>query len=189
MQLELGELELRYASLRIIDRSHQRRLVASVLEHGQLTPVLVVRDTSTGVLLDGYVRVAALAEFARDLVDLADHSSRKLLRQLARIDVLLGQPSVLFHLAEPADIVKMVGAEAATTEQAREALLAFGRARRDQRIVRFEPHVGRLHEVPTNSPGLSGTPRPYEGRLRLGTPPTLSPIENPPPVVGLRWVG
>jgi hypothetical protein len=30
---------------------------------------------------------------------------------------------------------------------------------------------------------------PYEGRLRLGTLPTLSPIEKPPPVVGLRWVG
>jgi ParB family chromosome partitioning protein len=71
MQLELGELDLRYASLRIIDRSRQRRLVASVLEHGQLTPVLVVRDASSWVLLDGYVRVAALTELARDLVDVA----------------------------------------------------------------------------------------------------------------------
>jgi hypothetical protein len=30
---------------------------------------------------------------------------------------------------------------------------------------------------------------PSQGRLGLGTPPTLSPIEKPPPVVGLRWVG
>lgn len=71
MQLELGQLDLRYASLRIVDRSRQRRLVASLLEHGQLTPVLVVRDGSSWVLLDGYVRVAALAELARDLVDVA----------------------------------------------------------------------------------------------------------------------
>jgi ParB family chromosome partitioning protein len=71
MQLELGELDLRYAALRIVDRSRQRRLVASLLEQGQLTPVLVVRDASSWVLLDGYVRVAALAELARDLVDVA----------------------------------------------------------------------------------------------------------------------
>lgn len=71
MQLELGELDQRYAPLRIVDRSRQRHLVASLLEHGQLTPVLVVRDASNWVLLDGYVRVAALAELARDLVDVA----------------------------------------------------------------------------------------------------------------------
>ena len=71
MQLELGELDLRSAALRIVDRSRQRRLVASLLEQGQLTPVLVVRDASSWVLLDGYVRVAALAELARDLVDVA----------------------------------------------------------------------------------------------------------------------
>lgn len=71
MQLELGELDQRYTSLRIIERSRQRQLVASLLEHGQLTPALVVRDGERWVLLDGYVRVAALAELARDLVDVA----------------------------------------------------------------------------------------------------------------------
>lgn len=71
MQLELGELDLRYAALRIVDRSRRRRLVASLLELGQLTPVLVVRDGSRWVLLDGYVRVAALTELARDHVDVA----------------------------------------------------------------------------------------------------------------------
>jgi hypothetical protein len=30
---------------------------------------------------------------------------------------------------------------------------------------------------------------PHEGRLRLGTPPTLVPSEKPPPVVDLRWMG
>jgi hypothetical protein len=63
---------------------------------------------------------------------------------------------------------------------------------------------------PTLPPDASGPPNPMStvsmtsprnrrdtvghrylarGRLRLGTPPTLVPIEKPLPVVGLRWVG
>lgn len=71
MQLELGELDLRYADLRIHDAARERRLIASLLEHGQLTPVLVVRTDETSVLIDGYVRIAALRKLARDLVDAA----------------------------------------------------------------------------------------------------------------------
>lgn len=71
MRLELGELDLRYAELRIRDAARERRLVGSLLEHGQQTPVLVVRDGAAWVLIDGYVRVAALRKLARDLVDAA----------------------------------------------------------------------------------------------------------------------
>lgn len=71
MRLELGELDLRYADLRIRDAARERRLVGSLLEHGQQTPVLVVRDGSAWVLIDGYVRVAALRKLARDLVEAA----------------------------------------------------------------------------------------------------------------------
>lgn len=71
MQLELGELDLRYADLRICEAARQRRLVASLLEHGQQTPVLVVRDGEAWVLIDGYVRVTALRKLARDLVEAA----------------------------------------------------------------------------------------------------------------------
>jgi ParB family transcriptional regulator, chromosome partitioning protein len=71
MRLELGELDLRYAELRIRDAARERRLVGSLLEHGQQTPVLVVRDGPAWVLIDGYVRVAALHELARDMVDAA----------------------------------------------------------------------------------------------------------------------
>jgi ParB family chromosome partitioning protein len=71
MRLELGELDLRYAELRIREATRERRLVGSLLEHGQQTPVLVVRDGSAWVLIDGYVRVAALRKLARDLVDAA----------------------------------------------------------------------------------------------------------------------
>jgi ParB/RepB/Spo0J family partition protein len=71
MQLELGELDLRYADLRIRDAARERRLVASVLEHGQLTPVLIVRVAKTHVLIDGYVRIAALRKLGRDVVEAA----------------------------------------------------------------------------------------------------------------------
>lgn len=71
MQLELGQLNLRYADLRVRDVARERRLVASLLEHGQQTPVLVVRDGDALVLIDGYVRVEALRRLARDLVDTA----------------------------------------------------------------------------------------------------------------------
>jgi ParB family transcriptional regulator, chromosome partitioning protein len=71
MRLELGELDLRYAELRIRDAVRERRLIGSLLEHGQQTPVLVVRDGSAWVLIDGYVRVEALRKLARDLVDAA----------------------------------------------------------------------------------------------------------------------
>jgi ParB family chromosome partitioning protein len=71
MKLELGELDLRYAELRIREVSRQRRLVASLAEHGQQTPVLVVRDGDAWVLIDGYARVAALRKLAEDLVEVA----------------------------------------------------------------------------------------------------------------------
>ena len=71
MRLELGELDLRYVDLRIRDAARERRLVASLLERGQQTPVLVVRDGASWVLIDGYVRVEALRKLARDLVEAA----------------------------------------------------------------------------------------------------------------------
>lgn len=71
MQLELSELDLRYGELRIRDAARERRLVASLLEHGQQTPVLVVRVDEANVLIDGYVRIAALEKLARDMVEAA----------------------------------------------------------------------------------------------------------------------
>jgi ParB/RepB/Spo0J family partition protein len=72
MQLELGELDLRYASLRISDRARAQRLVASLCEVGQQTPVLVVRgEGDRFVLIDGYARVDALRRLAHDVVEAA----------------------------------------------------------------------------------------------------------------------
>lgn len=54
MEIELHQLELRYAALRIKEAGHRARLVASLAQHGQQTPVLVVAgDQESFVLVDG----------------------------------------------------------------------------------------------------------------------------------------
>lgn len=65
VDLELGQLDLRYASLRVMDPGRVARLVAALSRDGQRSPVLVVGG---GVLIDGYHRVRALKELGRDLV-------------------------------------------------------------------------------------------------------------------------
>lgn len=70
MQLDLHQLDLRYEGLRILDRGRQGRLTASLSQHGQQVPVVVVAaQEGRYVLVDGYARVAALGELARDAVD------------------------------------------------------------------------------------------------------------------------
>lgn len=70
MQIEIAELDLRHASLRIDDRTRTQRLVASMCEAGQQAPVLVVRGADERwVLIDGYARVQALRLLARDVVE------------------------------------------------------------------------------------------------------------------------
>ena len=67
MEIELDRLELRYEALRIADAGRQARLVASLVRHGQHSPVLVVaEDDGRLVLIDGYARVAALRQLGRD---------------------------------------------------------------------------------------------------------------------------
>lgn len=69
MEIELHELELRYAELRIDDRGRRAELVAKIALHGQQGAVLVIREGERYVLIDGYARVAALRELGRDLVE------------------------------------------------------------------------------------------------------------------------
>jgi ParB/RepB/Spo0J family partition protein len=68
MELELHQLERKYAGLRVADAGRTARLVASLCEHGQQQPVLVVRGAELDryVLIDGYARVSALGELKRD---------------------------------------------------------------------------------------------------------------------------
>ena len=70
MEIELHELDLRYAALRRRDAKRARSLVASLAESGQQVPVVVVRgEAGPFVLVDGYKRVRALERLHRDTVD------------------------------------------------------------------------------------------------------------------------
>lgn len=74
MQIEWHQIELKYERLRIVDARFQARIMASLVTDGQQRPVLVVESRETiseqrYVLIDGYVRVAALRRLGRDTVD------------------------------------------------------------------------------------------------------------------------
>ncbi|MFH1436192.1 MAG: ParB N-terminal domain-containing protein [Pseudomonadota bacterium] len=69
MELEFHQIALRYEKLRVRDRGRQARLTASLVEHGQLSEVLVVKGAGGRyVLIDGYRRVEALARLGHDTV-------------------------------------------------------------------------------------------------------------------------
>lgn len=69
MQIELSQLDRRYESLRMRSAVRERRLLASLAELGQQTPVVIVRDATRPVLVDGYKRVRALVRLGHDTVE------------------------------------------------------------------------------------------------------------------------
>jgi len=84
MDLELGQLELRYEKLRRRNTHKERQVVASLAEKGQLFPVVIVRADDHGkhVLVDGYKRVRALKSLRQDTVQAT-------LWELAELDAVL----------------------------------------------------------------------------------------------------
>ena len=72
MQLEFHQLDQRWAHLRVRHPARQRRLLASLAESGQQTPIVVVAADSQAdryVVIDGYKRIAALEQLGRDTVE------------------------------------------------------------------------------------------------------------------------
>jgi ParB/RepB/Spo0J family partition protein len=72
MQLEFHQLDLRWEHLRVRQPARQRRLLASLAESGQQTPIVVVAAESQAdryVVIDGYKRIAALEQLGRDTVE------------------------------------------------------------------------------------------------------------------------
>jgi ParB-like chromosome segregation protein Spo0J len=73
MQVELNELELRYAGLRVRDAARAARMRASLAADGQQSAVTVIcaaaDATRRFVLIDGYLRVSALRTIGCDVVD------------------------------------------------------------------------------------------------------------------------
>src|ERR1700757_3147637 len=72
MQLEFHQLDRRWEHLRVRHRARQRRLLASLAERGQQTPIVVVAaesHTDRYIVIDGYKRIAALEQLGRDTVE------------------------------------------------------------------------------------------------------------------------
>jgi len=70
LKLELWQLDLRYEGFRIRTFGRHSRILASLAEHGQQSPVLVVRGQGLHyVLIDGYRRVEALRKLGQDTVE------------------------------------------------------------------------------------------------------------------------
>src|SRR5580692_8589593 len=71
MQLEFHQLDRRWEHLRVRHAARQRRLLASLAESGQQTPIVVVAAEGAAeryVVIDGYKRIAALEQLGRDTV-------------------------------------------------------------------------------------------------------------------------
>ena len=72
MQLEFHQLDRRWEHLRVRHPARQRRLLASLAESGQQTPIVVVAvegQADRYVVIDGYKRIAALEQLGRDTVE------------------------------------------------------------------------------------------------------------------------
>ena len=72
MQLELHQLDRRWEHLRVREPHRQRRLLASLADSGQQTPIVVVvsKDNCERYLvIDGHKRIFALEQLGRDTVE------------------------------------------------------------------------------------------------------------------------
>src|SRR4051794_25527874 len=69
MQLEFHQLERQWEHLRVRHAGRQRRLLASLAEVGQQTPIVVVAAEGPAdryVVINGYKRIAALEQLSRN---------------------------------------------------------------------------------------------------------------------------
>lgn len=71
MKLEFHQLDRRSEHLRVRHPQRQRRLLASLAESGQQTPIVVVAagQPDRYLVIDGYKRIAALQQLGRDIVE------------------------------------------------------------------------------------------------------------------------
>lgn len=87
MELEFHQLDRRYESLRVRQPARERRLVASLADHGQQTPIVVVAGAAGYVVVDGHKRVRCLERLHRDSVsavvwEMSEPDALILLRQV-----------------------------------------------------------------------------------------------------------
>jgi ParB family transcriptional regulator, chromosome partitioning protein len=75
MDLELHQLDRRYEALRTRSARRERRLLSSLSEVGQQTPIVVVRDSARWVVVDGYKRVRAVHRLGVDHARIPAHAA------------------------------------------------------------------------------------------------------------------
>lgn len=170
MELELHQVERRYAGLRRRDARRERALVASLAEAGQQTPVVVVRgEGDRPVLVDGYKRVRALERLGRDTVfattwDLSE-AEALLLAQVMRAgegDSALEQAWVLRELLErhgltPGELARRF--DKTTSWVSRRLALVRELPEAVQELVRrgeLSAHAAMKHLVPLARANLEG---------------------------------
>ena len=71
-QLEFHQLDRRLETLRVRHPARQRRLISSLAESGQQTPIIVIEsieNTGRYLVIDGHKRIAALQQLGRDTVE------------------------------------------------------------------------------------------------------------------------
>ena len=87
-EIEIAQLDLRYANSRIYRKKAISSLVHSIECHGQIIPVITISEGPCFVLIDGYMRVFAIKRCGQDMV-LAEiwscEENKALIQTLARI--------------------------------------------------------------------------------------------------------
>jgi ParB family transcriptional regulator, chromosome partitioning protein len=106
--LQWDQLDLRYADIRIHTQTAINRLVGSIQSHGLLNPIIVVPLSSTEssqrwVVIDGYLRVAALLALRHDNIE-AVVSSQTMKEAL--IDLYRQSASRVWEAYEEAQLVQ-----------------------------------------------------------------------------------
>lgn len=100
--IDLHLIELKYAHTRVLDRKAVFALMRSLDRYGQITPVTVIPNASSLILIDGYVRVAALAKLGRDTVL---GVVQGISEQAALLHVLAREARRPFHPLEQAGLI------------------------------------------------------------------------------------
>ena len=90
VELEFHQLDGRYERLRVQQPARERRLLASLADAGQQSPIVVVTAGATYVVVDGYKRVRCLRRLQRDTVAAVvwemPEAEALIFRQLLRTD-------------------------------------------------------------------------------------------------------
>ncbi|MEW6141453.1 MAG: ParB N-terminal domain-containing protein [Thermodesulfobacteriota bacterium] len=68
VEVDLGNLDLRYAHTRIARPKHVEMIAHSIERFDQITPVLIVPEDERLVLIHGFVRLAAMKKLGRDTI-------------------------------------------------------------------------------------------------------------------------